>query len=250
MMRLKSFTIGVLGMLSVGIVMAILGTTSFSEAGPPVERPNSATKPESLPERPIQGPEHAVYVKTYAVGDLILQHDRPTPNQVTVLHNAPGSKPVVDMMPLIRLIVSTVEPGAWKVFDDDGRDVSEELNLREKSQSASPSPPNGSITPFFLSLSLIVRAEDETHEKVANLLRGLREFNFARENPGKAMPPEEEERLAVRPGKESVGTPPRAKILPQPPSTSLKNSNLRTKIDQLLQELRREIAKLPDDSTP
>ncbi len=90
-----------------------------------------------------------------------------------------------DMMPLVQLITNTIAPGSWRVIDPSikgdgaygmggafggggaggaggGADA-----------AADPAQP-GSITPFMLSISLIIRHTAEVHEEVAELLKQLR----------------------------------------------------------------------------
>ncbi len=81
-----------------------------------------------------------------------------------------------DMMPLINLITNTIAPGSWRVTDSTGK--SENAYgmggaFGGGGNDADPAQP-GSITPFMLSISLIIRHTAEVHEEVAELLKQLR----------------------------------------------------------------------------
>ena len=82
-----------------------------------------------------------------------------------------------DMLPLINLITNTIAPGSWRVTDMAGK--SENAygmggafggGAGGDADAAQP----GSITPFMLSISLIIRHTAEVHEEVAELLKQLR----------------------------------------------------------------------------
>ena len=91
-----------------------------------------------------------------------------------------GDRPQVDMTPLIQLITTSIAPGTWRVHDASGGDVTAAYGMGggfggdagggiDTARSRS-----GSITPFFLSISLIIRHTAEVHDQVADLLRQLR----------------------------------------------------------------------------
>ena len=101
--------------------------------------------------------------------------------------NTNGGGPVVkenqkvisdaDMMPLINLITNTIAPGTWRVTDSTGKADSAAYGMGGvfggaggEAEAAQP----GSITPFMLSISLIIRHTAEVHEEVAELLKQLR----------------------------------------------------------------------------
>jgi len=104
------------------------------------------------------------------------------PNATTTSNGAPVVKEnqrVVsesDMVPLINLITNTIAPGTWRVTDSTGK--SENAYgmggaFGGAGGDADPAQP-GSITPFLLSISLIIRHTAEVHEEVAELLKQLR----------------------------------------------------------------------------
>ena len=92
-----------------------------------------------------------------------------------------GDRPQVDMTPLIQLITTSIAPGTWRVQDSSGQDISPAYGLGQGfggpggggGIDAQERPP-GSIIPFYLSISLIIRHTAEVHEQVADLLRQLR----------------------------------------------------------------------------
>ena len=97
-----------------------------------------------------------------------------------------GDRPQIDMTPLIQLITTSIAPGTWRVQDSSGQDISPAYGLGQGfggpggggggaggGIDAAERPP-GSIIPFFLSISLIIRHTAEVHEQIADLLRQLR----------------------------------------------------------------------------
>ncbi len=122
--------------------------------------------------RPVDQPDATTYPVAYYVGDLLLRPaDLPKD----------GQQPRVDMVPLIRIIRSTIAPGTWKLQDgsDSEARVEEvvESGLAEK-QGKDPSPGHkvGRIIPFYLSISLIISQTAEVHEQIATLLSCLRKY--------------------------------------------------------------------------
>ena len=154
------------------------------------------------------------YSKPYYVGDLILPPGKNTTNPndprssynpqnppqadssrlqaqtVTLANGATsilgngatataGERPKVDMTPLIQLITSAIAPGTWRVNDPSGNDASGAYGMGGgfgggEAGGLDQAQPIGSITPFFLSISLIIRHTAEIHDQIADLLRQLR----------------------------------------------------------------------------
>ena len=139
------------------------------------------------------GPD--TYVKTYYVGDLV-GTPAPLPQNLAATSNKDGvegmNRRLVDMSPLVDLITSTVARGTWPIHDGSGKDITSEHASKGRRKRVVASEPTGAITPFFLSISLIIRCTQDVHDEVADLLRGLRRLQDARENPGVVL--EEEER--------------------------------------------------------
>src|SRR5690606_9800207 len=86
----------------------------------------------------------------------------------------------VDFGPLVQLITTSIAPGSWEIKDPNtGASVSTGYGLGAGFGEAGlgfgdEEPPIGSITPFFLNLSLIIRHTSEVHDQVIDLLRQLR----------------------------------------------------------------------------
>jgi hypothetical protein len=93
--------------------------------------------------------------RCYYVGDLVL-----SPAQHAKLAKAGVIKPEFqlcpDFEPLVNLLTSSVAPGSWRK-DGEGGGV-------------------GSMTPFYLSINLIVRTTPEIHDQMAQRLRELRKL--------------------------------------------------------------------------
>ncbi|MDR3638899.1 MAG: RNA polymerase sigma factor [Isosphaeraceae bacterium] len=109
---------------------------------------------------------------TYYVGDLL-----PCPatdSEVDLLPDPPAlgvrnqtiSRPAVDMGPLIDLLTSSVAPGTWRVYNPNRREASSVASIGQE--------PTGSMTPFFLSISLVIRHTADVHDEIADRLRQLR----------------------------------------------------------------------------
>jgi RNA polymerase sigma factor (sigma-70 family) len=116
------------------------------------------------PQRPQTNP------KVYYIGDLIMPPPKP--------QAAPGidrDRSNIDMTPVIELITSSIAPGTWKVIDSSGNTLGVEVKNVNRPEAV------GTITPFFLSISLIVRHTPEVHDQVANLLRRLRRIAEAQQ---------------------------------------------------------------------
>lgn len=129
---------------------------------------------EPKPTKDAFGPSADVpftFTRTYYVGDLLMIAPPPLPpsgpkREKAIAEGGQSKKPD-PMEPMIDLITSTIEPGTWTVRGEPyGRGGPED---RRKERV-------GTITPYYLSVSLIIRHDPETHDKVANLLRLLRQL--------------------------------------------------------------------------
>ena len=220
------------------------------------------------------GPD--TYVKTYYVGDLV-GTPAPLPQNLAATSNKDGvaimNRHLVDMSPLVDLITSTVARGTWRVHDGSGKDITSEHPLKGRRKGIVASEPTGAITPFFLSISLIIRCTPDVHEEVADLLRGLRRLQNAWENPGVVLE-EEERKLGLTPQstdpKPAQSQPMIGQEFPLPyPSNPVAatsseakpaapqpivaktvvppSQDNRARIQQLLDALRQEVEKLPKD---
>ncbi|QDV34128.1 type II secretory pathway, component PulD [Tautonia plasticadhaerens] len=89
----------------------------------------------------------------------------------------------VDFGPLMQLITTSIEPTTWEIKDPNtGNSIRTGYGLGGGGFGGEggglgfgeEEPPIGSITPFFLNLSLIIRHTSEVHDQVIDLLRQLR----------------------------------------------------------------------------
>ncbi|SIO58697.1 RNA polymerase sigma factor, sigma-70 family [Singulisphaera sp. GP187] len=139
------------------------------------------TPGETVPAKPPQADQvesttresHSrTYPKTYYVGDLV--------GLSTVTANgeekAPpsGDRPKADFEPVIELLTSSVAPGSWRIGNQD--------LLGANGRPLNKTGPIGSVTPFFLSVTLIIRHTDEVHAEIADRLRQLRQIT-SRQHP-------------------------------------------------------------------
>jgi hypothetical protein len=110
----------------------------------------------------------------------------------------------------------------------------------------------GSITPFFLTISLIVECKPEIHDRVADLLKNLRVFLDARDNRVA------QQRTTIQPDARQLSSTslplpppptqsfPTALPLPAPPAPRAMPADSRPthRVHELLGELKKEIEKL------
>jgi RNA polymerase sigma factor (sigma-70 family) len=253
---IKKLTILATAGLSIGAV--VFAVTAHSKV-PGQTRPGAGERGAfevdhsrlGLDGRPIGGrraePKTAMVTKTYYVGDLIGPPARTVgmasgsivraedamaaaPDGLNSGSKLPasGESEPPNFTPLVELITQTVAPGTWTASDARGQTVPSRIT----GGKAIPPERQGTITPFFLSISLIIRCTPEKHEQVANLLRGLRLFVDSRESPGVVFDrPSEPTELPA------TGTQP---VKPAPPPADEPT----TKIERLLNELREEVKKL------
>jgi len=230
--RIKKLVVFAMGAISVGAVGLVLAVGVDGRAQPPRE----STRVEE-PDRRLVGPDgrpigaltaksnRAVITKTYYVGDIVVG-DRAKEFAATA---SMTTQPMVEVTPLIELITSNVAPGTWVVNDEQGGEISFKLTGRRQGRTK----PVGSITPFFLSISLIIECTSEAHEEIANLLRGLRNLVWSRDR---------QQAKIARPAEQPGPPNPSSSISPKPASSA--GSGSRPRVRQLLDELRQEIEKL------
>jgi RNA polymerase sigma factor (sigma-70 family) len=266
MFRIKKLAIGafVLGSVSVvGFVLAqqspgdgVIAPTTRVLPSQPYE--TRELGPDGRPIGVVHVPRDAMITIAYYVGDLVgtplaQTATQPSPDQSA----APAAVQArVDMMPLVRFIATTVAPGTWDIRDENGGDPTAVTDrARSSIGQGGQSKPMGSIIPFFLSISLVVRCTAETHTRVAHLLRGMRDVVNARDanaqRPVPPLPP-----IATRPSPARKVVPsmaldsaaPAAKPDAAQEVGSPVASEPSARIERLLDELRTEIAKLPKRS--
>jgi type II secretory pathway component GspD/PulD (secretin) len=105
--------------------------------------------------------------------------------------NANGSDSVIskdrpqitgeDFAPLINLIKASIAPGTWKDGTDTtigggGMGLGGGFGAGGDAAAAGETGGFGSITPFFLNISLIIRHTSEVHSEIEDLLRQLRKL--------------------------------------------------------------------------
>ncbi len=86
---------------------------------------------------------------------------------------------MVDLMPIIQLITTSIAPGTWNIQDGYGHAVPPAYGMGggfggDQGGGIDNARQPGAIVPFFLSISLIIKHTAEVHEQVADLLRQLR----------------------------------------------------------------------------
>jgi len=244
MLRIKKPAIVVSAMIALGTIGIVIADRAFvagqtSGSPPPAERVrNDALGPDGRRIRALPESNDQTFAKTYYVGDLVATNNSEpapvpqiTPSQTPLPTHA--VQPALDMKPLIRLITSTVAPQTWRVHDDIGMDVTAGASANP-SQVGRPvdSKRVGSITPFFLSVSLIIRCTPEIHAQVGSLLKNLREVVETRDRNGRQEP-----------SATSLETAP-SRQAPEPPQTVAPAADPNTRMVQLVEELYKEVEKL------
>jgi RNA polymerase sigma factor (sigma-70 family) len=221
--------ISALALVSTGIVVASFGVHhSHAVAGDGEGTAGAkAGKLGATTSAPVRGQGQETSVVTYYIGDLIVPARRAGVGVETA-----GPRRV-DMTPVIELLTSSVAPGTWKVNDPQG-------NALVHAKAGTPAV--GSITPFFLSISLVVRHTREVHDQVANRLRQLRRLQAIQ-----AGQPEEVD-ATTQPGQTAFPDTPEHPTRASEPSTSTisappKNTR-ETHLRSLVNELSTEVEAL------
>jgi RNA polymerase sigma factor (sigma-70 family) len=224
-LRVKKLASSVVGLAVAGVVAATAGLSVFSASGQ-TGQPVEARKIGGDGGRVAADP-HETYVKTYYIGDLLPANEKGMPRQVTK-RSLDGvttdSQPRIDMSPVVEIIACTIRPGTWTVNDR---------------RAGAGAQTVGQITPFYLSCSLIIRHTDVAHGEVADLLRKLRRLVHSRDNPEGTQGYDRE---VARVGLPAPSAPEKAAKdkTPSPPDR-------RARMRRLLDELRQEVEKLPQD---
>jgi general secretion pathway protein D len=118
---------------------------------------------------------------------LGLMGDNANTNGTRVLK---GDRPQSDISPIIQMITTSVAPGTWRVIDPSSqKDISNAYGLGFQGPGGmggfgdglggagdleGQALPVGSIYPYFLGLSLIIRHTNEVHDEIADLFKQLR----------------------------------------------------------------------------
>ena len=155
--------------LAAGAVAGSAGVFAYQPLTSESDGPEPGARIGILESKSVAAGPVQTIPKPYFVGDLLPSKPK----------GASGSVPV-DMGPIIELITSSVAPGTWTIRNETGQVV----------RAADHGPGAvGSITPFPLSVSLIVRNTAEVQDQVGNCLRLIRRFQElaqpteAREDP-------------------------------------------------------------------
>ena len=257
-MRIKKLAIvatGLVGMGALGLVIAdraaAVGGSQTQESLPrrddPVIRqvgPIGRTG-ELAPAEPQ--PDSDIDTKTYYVGDILetTQRVRPGSNLPGKSTGAAsGERLKVDMNHLINFLITTVAPGTWENRYDTRWDAAEMalgIAVPNPDGNTVTNKPTGSIIPFHLSISLIVKCSPEVHNQFAITLRGLRELLMATDNGTvQQQPPEQPKTSPIPSGDPTLQAPKAPLANPAVPAP-------RQRVQQLLDELQKEIEKLPPD---
>ncbi len=216
----KTIVIGSL-LLPLGAILTA-GAVGFAQSGGKASRPAPRNEPPARQDRrePVAPLVHT-FPRTYFVGDLIGTEKGKKDGQDGVR---------VNMEPLVDLIRSTIAPGSWRVVDTEGHeirvgDISAQTHTKDQ---VDQDRRIGTITPFFLSISLIVRHNWEVHDQIAKLLKFLRDFKYQKFADSERRP------VSPAPASDHLPVPVR-----RPPVSSQVDRKQRLK--QLLDELRQEI---------
>ncbi|MFI5456316.1 MAG: RNA polymerase sigma factor [Isosphaerales bacterium] len=231
--RIKKLAMFAMGAISVGAVIFVAAVVGRTQPPNEIARIQQTDFRSLGPDgRPIgaatSNPNYSRYVKTYYVGDVV----RMDPFKGPVPTPSTGTQPMVEVTPIIELITSTVAPGTWQVGDGLGHEISSNIVGGRRGQTK----PVGSITPFFLSISLIIQCTPEAHKEIASLLRRLRNVIESRDRQGANT---------ARPAAPPAPPKPSRSDAPQPAGPA--GSESRPRVRQLLDELRQEIDKLDRD---
>lgn len=230
-LRIKQIAGSLAAFAVVGVVVTIAGLAVFPASGQAGD--DLRTRKVGADGKPVGPPPADTYVKTYYVGDLLFPGKWPP----RAIQKGEGQPRFVDMQPLIGLITSTVAKGTWTVESGQAerRGLIVDGRLVETQDGVVVTRTVGQITPFYLSISLIVRHTGEVHDEVAQLLRGLRDVLAARDRAAGLDGGRE------APGITSAGDP---KAVPPGPGPA---PDRKGRIRRLVDELRKEVDDLPRD---
>jgi hypothetical protein len=257
-MRIKKLAVMATGLVAMGTLgfviadrAAAVGGSPFQESAPPIDtRAFRQGGPNGKPlESPFANsrPDPRTITQTYYVGDLLEVRQRLGPGSIPPgkATGAVSGEPLkVDMSPLINFLITTVAPGTWENHYDTRWDAAEMafgIAVTNPDDNTVTNKPKGSIVPFFLSISLIVKCSPEVHKQVATTLRGLRQFLMATDNQASQQQLPGQPKTSPTPSGDPKLTAPKAPLAnPAVPAP-------RQRVQELLEELQKEIEKLPRD---
>jgi RNA polymerase sigma factor (sigma-70 family) len=243
-MKIKKLAMIIAGLATMGALGLAIADRATAVGGSPVQesaqgKHDSDVRPGGTDGSPVrvltpEAPGSQFVTKTYYVGDLVEAPQLPGAISTIPVSGGPaaGVRPMVNVQPVMDLIASTVAPGTWNVDDGRGPVIVSRTN---------------SMVPFYLSISLIVRCPDEVHDQVANLLRLLRVLIDARDNRAvQEKTADHREAFQLK----SSPTPPPGDLELRGPKARPANAvppASRPRVQELLEELQKEIEKLPRD---
>jgi RNA polymerase sigma factor (sigma-70 family) len=251
-MRIKKLAITAAGLVTLGTLSLVIANRAAAVGGSPYQEsvPRGDERQLGPDGRPIgarQTNRRTRFVtQTYYVGDIlgVGKGIAIRPTQVSVPGRpATEVQPLVDMKPLTDFIASTVAPGTWQTSR-------QHLNIETETSDGNV------MVPFHLSISLIIRGTSEVHDQVANTLRGLRVLLEARDErtlPSPAEPSKSPQVVNAEPASPTRRTAlppipaPADPTLPAPlaPQNIPTQPEWRQRVRQLLDELQKEVEKLP-----
>lgn len=240
-LKVKKLAASMAGLAALGIVAAVAGLSVFSAFGQSDGQAQPAPGARRSDAPTARKAAQETIVKTYYVGDLlklapIEETTTPAEHDRNVVHRR-----AVDMSPIVRLITATVAKGTWTIDDGVQGQV---IGIDYRPLPVKPYPEGtrkfGTITPFFLSISLIVRHTPEVHDEVANLLRMLREVVEPLNSP-------DADGHETRADESKPSRRPQPAAGAQPASSGSSSADHTARIRQLVEELRQEVARLPRD---
>jgi hypothetical protein len=231
MFRISQLASSMAALAVIGVAATIAGLSALPASGQADNLPG--TRKIGDDDKPAGPPPAKTYVKTYYVGDLLLLPGEPVPG------TANADRPrLLEMTPLIELITSTCAKGTWTIQHETGRPGVIVDDRLVETTNGPVTTTVGTITPFRLSISLIVRQTAEGHDEVARLLRNLRRWLYFREHPGGPDPDFFDQKAPAK-AAPTVEQKPRS---PGPGTTPDRNARIR----RLLDELRKEVDALPE----
>jgi RNA polymerase sigma factor (sigma-70 family) len=250
-MRIKKLALAGAGLVALGTLSLVIANRAAAVGDSPVQasvpggdaplvrQAGADGKALGSPKADLQT---QFVTQTYYVGDLL---GLAGPSSKVSVPGQPTTevRPVVDMKPLTDFISSTVAPGTWRTGDLSAEARTSDTNV---------------MVPFMLSISLIIGCSPDVHEQVGNTLRLLRVLLDARDErtlPSPGEPPKSPQVFYGDPA-----TPIRRPSLPPIPAPDdptlpapLVPQNVPPRpgswqrVQQLLDELQKEVQKLPRD---
>jgi RNA polymerase sigma factor (sigma-70 family) len=238
-LRAKQLVGSMAALAAIGTVTVVAALSVFSASG----QTGGGFDPRPLgPDGRRIGPPppEDTFVKTYYVGDLLMLESRPPDNtKQSIEARKDLARCKVDMSPVIDMITAAAARGTWTVNNENGQELTSSHASDKRGPVGRRRTTVGQITPFYLSISLIIRQTKEGHEEVADLLRKLRRLVYSMNNPDGAQGFDRE--MA------KLGVPAPDNAAKSAPAKPVASSDRKARISRLLDELRQEVENLPKD---